>query len=177
MPRKCTICTHAERKGIDKAIQNNVEYGVLASKYNVSVRALGGHFKNHLKPVISKANAAAEKALVRKIVEFRREVNYSALEKGKFAQDRILAELDNAVNVSDRIAVLREFRGWYQEENKLAGNYTDNKENPANLSDTQKAQAFYSDLIRLGMNAATALEVTKSEYDLPGFKPKDEFVN
>lgn len=133
MPRKCTVCKHKKRKEIDTAIQNSVAYGILAVKYNLTDRALGGHYNNHLKPIIEQANNAAEKSLVNKILKFREEVNYKSLEKVKYAQHKIIGELEFADNVSERIAIIKEFRGWFQEEAKLLGAYTKERENPATI--------------------------------------------
>lgn len=144
MPRKCTICYHKDRRAIDIAIADNVEYGQIRLKYNVSLKAIASHLKNHLQPILNEANAKAEKVIVDKILRYREEVNYSSIEKVKFAQDRILNALDSARELSDQISIIKEFRGWIQEEAKLTGEYKKDGKNPANITEFEKAKQIYA---------------------------------
>ena len=62
MPRVCTICTHAERDAIDRALVAGEPIRGLSALYGVSERALGRHRDNHLPAALAQAEAAAEVA-------------------------------------------------------------------------------------------------------------------
>lgn len=129
MARKCKTCAHDQIKAIDKAIFGKQSFTGIGKKYGLDKQSVTYHANNHLKPLIEKANKAAEKQLVDSIVKYRKEVNYAPLDKCKWMQDRIATALDTVsqspFNLSDRVALMRELRGWFDIENKLAGNYRD----------------------------------------------------
>ncbi len=176
MPRRCTICYHANRNEIDSALSDNVEYGKIRSKYGVSHKALASHLKNHLQPIINKANAKAEQAIVDKILTFREEVNYSPLEKIKLAQHRILNDLDSASDINERITIIREFRGWFQEEAKITGEYTKDKENPKSYTDQELAQELYRRLITK-LDKESAIEGVKQYYPNANIQDITNLIN
>lgn len=144
MPRRCKTCSHKDVKAIDTAIVSNEPYRTIASRYDLSRQTVQNHAKNHVKPLIAKANAKAEAIIVNKILKFREEVNYPSIEKVKFAQNRILNALDSASELSDQISIIKEFRGWIQEEAKLTGEYKKDGKNPANITEFEKAKQIYA---------------------------------
>ena len=62
MPRACTICGHAARTEIDKALAGGASNRSLASLYDVSEAAVRRHAKNHLPAKLVLAQEAAEVA-------------------------------------------------------------------------------------------------------------------
>lgn len=132
MPRRCTICYHAHREAIDISLNNNVEYGQITSHFAVSPKALATHRKNHLQPIIDKANAIAEQQIINKLVKYREEINYKPLDKARWMQNNIANQVDllpdRLIKISDKVALMRELRGWFDIENKLSGNYRTDKE-------------------------------------------------
>jgi hypothetical protein len=139
MPRKCTICSHAERIKIEKELLNNVLYREIASKYDISEKAIGRHFQNHIKPAIEKANKKAVRKIVYKITQYRQEINYSSLNKVKLIQNKLLNDLESVSEIAEKIKIYKEFRGWIQEEAKISGIYTKEKENPNNITEYERA--------------------------------------
>jgi hypothetical protein len=58
MARKCTICTHPNRHGIDKAIVSGTTYREIADSYGLSISAVGRHRLVHLPANLAKALSA-----------------------------------------------------------------------------------------------------------------------
>ncbi len=62
MPRSCTICEHAEREAIDRALVGDASNRSVASLYDVSEAAVRRHKANHLPAKLVMAERAAEVA-------------------------------------------------------------------------------------------------------------------
>ena len=62
MPRTCTICAHAKRPDIDKALVERQPFRAIARQHGVSKDALIRHHDDHLPTALVKAQAAREAA-------------------------------------------------------------------------------------------------------------------
>jgi hypothetical protein len=62
MPRICTICEHAEREAIDRALVGGASNRSFAALYGVSESAARRHKGNHLPAKLAKAHEAEEVA-------------------------------------------------------------------------------------------------------------------
>lgn len=133
MPKACLTCIHPQVDEINKALTQNTPYRHISRQFGVHHHAVQRHAVNHIQPLIDQANKAAEKKIVTRILKFREEVNYSALDKSKMMQHRILNDLDAATDIPERVSLYREFRGALQEEAKLSGRYQENRANEENL--------------------------------------------
>ncbi len=62
MPRSCTVCQHAQRRAIDRALAAGEPFRAIARRYATSKDALRRHAEGHLPAAILKAQGAAEVA-------------------------------------------------------------------------------------------------------------------
>lgn len=123
------MCSDERRTEIDEKLCRNVANSHLALEYGFTERQVGLHKKNHVSPVLAAAAQAMQTQLVAEVAEFRSEAHYPPLLKARFMQDKLLTELDSADETEQRIAIIKEFRGWNIEEAKLTGAYTKEQEN------------------------------------------------
>jgi hypothetical protein len=76
MPRVCTICRHAQRPAIDRALVSGEPYRHIAERFGTSATALTRHKADHLPAALAKAHEASEVAaaddLLGQIQELRR---------------------------------------------------------------------------------------------------------
>ncbi len=131
MPRRCEICSSEQRQEIDEKLVRNVANSHIASEYGFTERQVGSHKKDHVTPFVADANAMAQQAIVDRVTEYRAEVNLLPLVKVKLMQDKLFHELESASDVDERLAIIKEFRGWSIEEAKLTGAYIKDASNPA----------------------------------------------
>lgn len=55
MPRTCSVCNHADRSAIDKALVEGTAYRTIADQFGISKTALIRHKENHLKEELHQA--------------------------------------------------------------------------------------------------------------------------
>jgi hypothetical protein len=114
VPRKCTVCTHADKEAIDEALVGGTALSALAAKYrDISEDALGRHKANHLPAKLVMAEKAAE------VVEAD---NLLAQVKG--LQSRAYGILDRAEEAGElrtALSAIREARGNLELLAKLLG--------------------------------------------------------
>src|SRR5262245_15060180 len=60
MPRRCTICDHAERQAIDAALLGSESYRSIAKRFATSPEAMWRHKESHLPASLAKAEEARE---------------------------------------------------------------------------------------------------------------------
>src|SRR5687767_5637427 len=60
MPRRCTVCDHAERDAIDAALVAGEAYRNIAERFGTSTTALVRHKDDHIPASLSKAKHAEE---------------------------------------------------------------------------------------------------------------------
>lgn len=112
MPRTCTVCNHAERSEIDRALLSGEPYRNIAQRFGTSPTALYRH-KEHLPNELVKAQAAEEVAQADNL-----------LEQVKSLQTRALSILDRADAAGDlrtALSAIREARGNLELLAKLLG--------------------------------------------------------
>lgn len=132
MTMRCKACSDPRVKEINAAIVSNQPIRAIAIQFGIGRGPLTNHANKHVKSLIKKAQAEIEKAVVKKALSFREEINYPVIDKIKLLQDRIVADLE-ATAQADRVPLYRELRGALQEEAKLCGLYQENRENDAKV--------------------------------------------
>ncbi|MFV0388107.1 MAG: hypothetical protein ACK5NT_05070 [Pyrinomonadaceae bacterium] len=157
-------CAHKELKAIDNAIQSNAPYSKIAHEFGLTPYTIRNHALNHLKPVIEKANAKAEAKIVKRVMKYREEVNYSPLDKVKCMQAKVLRDLELTENITERAVLYRAFTSLMQEENKICGNYTKDKENPESLTEAEIAKALYTEFKEKGWSEETLEKELKQAF-------------
>ncbi len=113
MPRTCTICSHAERDAIDKALVTAEPLRSIAQRFATSATALHRHKAAHLPAVLAAAQEAQEAAH-----------GDDLLAQVRALQDKALAILDKAeaagqLNVA--LQGVREARGCLELLARLLG--------------------------------------------------------
>ena len=118
MARTCTICRHAQRADIDKALVGHRPYRDIARQFGTSKDALIRHHDNHLPAALVKAKDAAEVAHADSILTQVQEL-----------RDKAMTILDTACedDGDKRIALgaIREARACLELLGKLAGELQD----------------------------------------------------
>jgi hypothetical protein len=114
VPRSCTVCAHAKREAIDKALVEGVSAAEIAGRYRtVGERAVRRHRSNHLPAKLVMAEKAAEVA----------EAD-SLLDQVKDLQGRAYSILDKAEEAGElktALSAIREARGNLELLAKLLG--------------------------------------------------------
>jgi len=105
MPRVCTVCSHPQRKEIDRALtEMSASNRRIASQHDVSERAIRDHKANHLAVRMLKAVERREEADIRTAIDVvgqLKAINGAALSVLKDARDARDGEL--ALKAIDRI--------------------------------------------------------------------------
>ncbi len=126
MPRICTVCSHAERAEIDKALVESTPERSIAKHYAVSPAAVHRHKAEHMAPVLAAAasrRAEEGDSLVERIhrAHERSESLYSAAE-GILRMALESADSKTALkSISAAVAVLGEARQWAELHGTLSG--------------------------------------------------------
>ena len=86
MPRICSICSHAERAEVDRAIVHGQPYRVIAGRFGLSKSAVERHAGEHVASLIARATTQRDRlnadALVAEI-RVLREVTLGVLEESR----------------------------------------------------------------------------------------------
>jgi len=117
MARACTVCAHADRPAIDRALVAGGVLAAIAAKYRVSPDAVERHSAAHLPRALVKAQAAQEVAHADDL-----------LAQVRSLQDRALAILGTAEQDGDfkvALGAIREARGNLELLAKLLGELDD----------------------------------------------------
>ena len=114
MPRSCTVCAHAKREEIDRALVEGVSAAEIVGRYRtVGERAVRRHWSNHLPAKLVMAEKAAEVAEAGTL-----------LDQVKGLQGRAYAILDRAEEAGElktALSAIREARGHLELLAKLLG--------------------------------------------------------
>ena len=113
MPRSCTVCEHADREAIDRALVGGASNRSVASLYNVSEAAARRHKANHLPAKLVMARAAEEIAQADDLLEQVRDLQAKAL--------GILSKAEEAGELRTALSAIREARGNLELLAKLLG--------------------------------------------------------
>lgn len=88
MPPRCTICTHPERRAIDRDLTEGAPFPDIAARHCVSAHALGRHHRaGHVLATVAKAQAAAEVADGDSLLAKVEELAENARRIGRAAED------------------------------------------------------------------------------------------
>ena len=79
MPRTCTICTHAERAAIDRALVQGLAFRHIAAQWDVSTGALQRHKDEHVPVLLTRAHDAEETARADDLLGELRELQATTL--------------------------------------------------------------------------------------------------
>jgi transposase len=69
MPRRCTVCDHPERNGIDQALVTGAPYRSVAKRFGLSESSVYRHKTEHLPAYLLKAREAEEMAQAEDLLE------------------------------------------------------------------------------------------------------------
>jgi hypothetical protein len=101
MPRSCTICGHAARTQIDKALAGGASNRSLASLYDVSEAAVRRHAGNHLPARVARAQEAEDVREALDVVKQLKAINAASLHILKEAREQ--GKQGTALAAIDRI--------------------------------------------------------------------------
>ena len=101
MPQTCSICIHADREAIDRALVAGGTLRKIAEQYSVSSTALHRH-KAHIPPAVAKAHEAEEVAEADRLLSAVRDLMVSAIET--------IDQAEHAGELRTKLAAIREAR-------------------------------------------------------------------
>jgi hypothetical protein len=101
MPRACTICGHAARTRIDKALAGGASNRSIASLYDVSEAAVRRHRGNHLPARVARAQEAEDVREALDVIKQLKAINAASLHILKEAREQ--GKQGTALAAIDRI--------------------------------------------------------------------------
>jgi hypothetical protein len=113
MPRRCTVCDHLERHGIDEALVSGDPYRSVAKRFGLSESAVYRHKSEHLPAHLLKAKEVEEAAQADELLEQVRNLQAHALD--------ILERAEKAGDLRTALAAISQARGNLELLGKLAG--------------------------------------------------------
>jgi transposase-like protein len=113
MPRRCTVCDHLERHGIDEALVTGAPYRSVAKRFGLSESAVYRHKTDHLPAHLLKAREAEEAAQADDLLEQVRNLQAHALD--------ILERTEKVGDLRTALAAISQARGNLELLGKLAG--------------------------------------------------------
>ena len=87
MPRRCTICNHQERHGIDEVLVTGAPYRSVAKRFGLSESAVYRHKAEHLPTHLLKAREVEEAARADDLLEQVRHLQTHALDIETWERD------------------------------------------------------------------------------------------
>jgi transposase-like protein len=113
MPRRCTVCDHPERNGIDQALVTGAPYRSVAKRFGLSESAVYRHKIEHLPAHLLKAKEVEEVAQADDLLNQVRNLQTHALD--------ILHRAEKAGDLRTALAAISQARGNLELLGKLAG--------------------------------------------------------
>jgi len=113
MPRRCTVCDHPERNGIDQALVTGAPYRSVAKRFGLSESAVYRHKIEHLPAHLLKAKEVEEVAQADDLLNQVRNLQTHALD--------ILDRAEKAGDLRTALAAISQARGNLELLGKLAG--------------------------------------------------------
>ena len=113
MPRRCTVCDHPERHGIDEALVTGAPYRSVAKRFDLSESAVYRHKTEHLPAHLLKAKEAKEAARADDLLEQVRNLQVHTLD--------ILERAEKTGDLRTALAAISQARGNLELLGKLAG--------------------------------------------------------
>src|SRR5215207_4870545 len=113
MPRRCNVCDHPERNGIDQALVTGASYRSVAKRFELSESAVYRHKTEHLPAHLLKAKEVEEVARADDLLDQVRSLQAHALD--------ILERAEKAGDLRTALAAISQARGNLELLGKLAG--------------------------------------------------------
>jgi transposase-like protein len=113
LPRRCTVCDHPQRHGIDEALVTGAPYRSVAKRFGLSDSAVYRHKAEHLPAHLLKAKEVEEVARADDLLEQVRNLQTHALD--------ILERAEKAGDLRTALAAISQARGNLELVGKLAG--------------------------------------------------------
>jgi hypothetical protein len=113
MPRRCTVCDHPERHGIDETLVTEAPYRSVAKQFGLSESAVYRHKTEHLPALLLKAREVEEAARADALLEQVRYLQTHALD--------ILERAEKTGDLRTALAAISQARGNLELLGKLAG--------------------------------------------------------
>jgi hypothetical protein len=113
MPRRCTVCDHPKRHGIDEALVSGAPYRSVARRFGLSESAVYRHKAEHLPAHLLKAKEVEEVAQADDLLEQVRNLQAHALD--------ILERAEKTGDLRTALAATSQARGNLELLGKLAG--------------------------------------------------------
>jgi hypothetical protein len=113
MPRRCTVCDHPERHGIDETLVTGAPYRGVARRFGLSESAVYRHKTEHLPAHLLKAREVEEVAQADHLLEQVRHLQTHTLD--------ILERAEEAGDLRTALAAISQARGNLELLGKLAG--------------------------------------------------------
>ena len=113
MPRRCTVCDHPERHGIDEVLVSGAPYRSVAKRFMLSESAVYRHKVEHLPAHLLKAKEAEEAARADDLLDQVRDLQTHALD--------ILERAEETGDLRTALAAISQARGNLELLGKLAG--------------------------------------------------------
>ena len=117
MPRRCTVCDHAQRAEIDRSLVHGTAYRHIAARYALSTGALQRHRAEHLPRLLTEAKEAEEAADADSLLSEVRELHRRTL--------ALLDTAEEAGELATALRAIREARGNVELLARLAGELQD----------------------------------------------------
>ena len=103
MPRTCTVCTHAQRRAIDRALVLQIPFRNIAQQYDLSPDAVYRHGRDHLPALLATAQEAEDAAAADDLLAQLRDLHATTL--------ALLKKADAAGSLGPALMAVREARG------------------------------------------------------------------
>src|SRR5215203_1618150 len=113
MPRRCTVCDHPERRGIDETLVTGAPYRSVAKRFELSESAVYRHKTEHLPAKMLRAKEVEEVAQADDLLEQVRDLQAHSL--------GILERAERAGDLRTALAAISQARGNLELLGKLAG--------------------------------------------------------
>jgi len=113
MPRRCTVCDHPQRHGIDETLVTGAPYRSVAKRFELSESAVYRHKIEHLPSHLLKARDAEEAARADDLLDQVRNLQAHALD--------ILERAEKTGDLRTALAAISQARGNLELLGKLAG--------------------------------------------------------
>src|SRR5215207_5034450 len=113
MPRRCTVCDHPERHGIDEVLVTGAPYRSVAKQFGLSESAVYRHKTEHLPAHLLKAREVEEAAQADDLLEQVRNLQTHAID--------ILERAEKTGDLRTALAAISQARGNLELLGKLAG--------------------------------------------------------
>ena len=115
IPRRCTVCDHPERHGVDEALVSGLPYRSVAKRFELSESSVYRHKADHLPAHLLKAREVEEVAQTDELLEQVRHLQAHALD--------ILERAEKTGDLRTALGGISQARGNLELLGKLAGGW------------------------------------------------------